>query len=275
MGSLITRFFIEVKELPNDGYGFVQLLFLGAAYGAVLFKASNWVKDGSELLLLIPSFAGIVGSVVLPFLGAVPDGAIVLFSGLGDDAQEQLSVGMGALAGSTVLLLTVPWGLSLIGGRVNLDDETGEPVYSKPPQAPSDWKKLTPGRFARTGVAPLKNVNYSAKFMLFTLLPFLIVQIPAFAQHCALTKDEDICEQSGTAALAAGIVAIIQFVLYLIDQVFLNSSSSLPVCAAHFSVVKERLGLNDSNNLFSRFVYAVSHFAFARRRRSSHAEDDD
>lgn len=72
-------------------------------------SASNMISDGSELLLLVPAVAGIVGSVVLPVLGAVPDGAIVLFSGMGDNAQEQLSVGVGALAGSTIMLLTVPW----------------------------------------------------------------------------------------------------------------------------------------------------------------------
>ena len=72
-------------------------------------SASNMISDGSELLLLVPAVAGLVGSVVLPVLGAVPDGAIVLFSGLGDDAQEQLSVGVGALAGSTIMLLTIPW----------------------------------------------------------------------------------------------------------------------------------------------------------------------
>lgn len=67
------------------------------------------ISDGSELLLLVPAVAGLVGSVVLPVLGAVPDGAIVLFSGMGDDAQAQLSVGVGALAGSTIMLLTIPW----------------------------------------------------------------------------------------------------------------------------------------------------------------------
>lgn len=72
-------------------------------------SASNMISDGSELLLLVPAVAGIVGSVVLPVLGAVPDGAIVLFSGLGDDAQDELSVGVGALAGSTIMLLTIPW----------------------------------------------------------------------------------------------------------------------------------------------------------------------
>jgi len=43
--------------------------------------------------MLIPSLKGIVGPVVLPILGAVPDGAIVIFSGLGPiaDAQEQVA----------------------------------------------------------------------------------------------------------------------------------------------------------------------------------------
>ena len=43
--------------------------------------ASNLISDGSELLLLVPSISGLVGSVILPILGAIPDGCIVLFSG--------------------------------------------------------------------------------------------------------------------------------------------------------------------------------------------------
>eukprot|EP00918_Siedleckia_nematoides_P021859 GHVU01047105.1.p1 GENE.GHVU01047105.1~~GHVU01047105.1.p1 ORF type:complete len:169 (-),score=23.09 GHVU01047105.1:76-582(-) len=88
---------------------------------------STLISDGSELLLLVPSLAGIVGPVVLPILGAVPDGAIVLFSGLGPDAQEQVSVGVGALAGSTIMLLTVPWFMSVFGGRVEV--RKGTPRY--------------------------------------------------------------------------------------------------------------------------------------------------
>ena len=121
--------------------GLFQLIFLGVAYAYILCYASNMISDGSELLLLIPSVAGLVGSVVLPVLGAVPDGAIVLFSGLGPDAQEQLTVGIGALAGSTIMLLTAPWFLSVLGGRVNIVD--GKASY-KPP-------KLTPaGKFSWT-----------------------------------------------------------------------------------------------------------------------------
>ena len=89
--------FIDVSTLPAGAYGFVQLLFLFFAYGYILMVSSNMISDGSELLLLVPSLAGVVGSIVLPILGAVPDGAIVLFSGLGPGAQQQLSVGVGAL----------------------------------------------------------------------------------------------------------------------------------------------------------------------------------
>jgi len=43
----------------------------------------------------------------------VPDGAIVLFAGLGQTsrlaAQTNIAVGVGALAGSTIMLLTIPW----------------------------------------------------------------------------------------------------------------------------------------------------------------------
>lgn len=83
----ISDFFISVESLPQNGYGFVQLLFLGAVYSHILMYASHLISDGSELLLLVPSLAGIVGSVVLPVLGAVPDGCIVLFSGIGPNAQ--------------------------------------------------------------------------------------------------------------------------------------------------------------------------------------------
>lgn len=73
--------FIEPKSLPDSADGFIQLLFLLVVYGYILKNASHMISEGSELLLLVPSLAGVVGSVVLPVLGAVPDGAIVVFSG--------------------------------------------------------------------------------------------------------------------------------------------------------------------------------------------------
>ena len=45
------------------------------AYAFILFNSSKMLSDGSELLLLVPSVSDLVGSIVLPILGAVPDGA--------------------------------------------------------------------------------------------------------------------------------------------------------------------------------------------------------
>jgi hypothetical protein len=100
--------------------GLVQVLLLLCTYGYILFTASSLISNGSELLLLVPSLKDVVGSIVLPVLGAIPDGCIVFFSGLGPNAQEEISVGVGALAGSTCMLLTIPWFLAVFAGRVNI-----------------------------------------------------------------------------------------------------------------------------------------------------------
>merc|ERR1712196_90455 len=80
MGQVISDVnscFISPEQLPDGVYGLVQLFFLFSVYGYVLFWAAEEIAEGSELLLLLPKIAGVVGSVVLPVLGAVPDGAIV------------------------------------------------------------------------------------------------------------------------------------------------------------------------------------------------------
>jgi hypothetical protein len=197
--------FARPEDLQHGFAGMVQILVLMAVYGFVLSKAGELISNGSELLLLVPSIAGAVGSIVLPVcavlllrrchamtsslvaatdvwrlacihlgqvLGAVPDGAIILFSGLGPNAQDTLKVGVGSLAGSTVMLLTgasrwglpvllscrsmssragvccaVPWLLGIVAGRVNLD-AAGEGAYKSRVRLADDggwwrWRALT------------------------------------------------------------------------------------------------------------------------------------
>lgn len=157
----------------------MQLIGLTVIYGYVLFFSANLIGDGSELLLLVPSLAGLVGSVVLPVLGAVPDGTMVLFSGLGDreTAQDQVSVGVGALAGSTVMLLTIPWFLAIYAGRVNL--ENGVPAYKNTPKLKTPDGAGFSWVCFNTGISVGPEIAKNAKLMLLTMLLYLIVQIPA------------------------------------------------------------------------------------------------
>jgi hypothetical protein len=151
----------------------VQMTILTGIYGYVLFSAAGMIGDGSELLLLVPSLAGLVGSIVLPVLGAVPDGMMVLFSGLGERmmAQEQLAVGIGALAGSTIMLLTIPWFLAIYGGRVSM--VKGKPNYSGKPKL-----KESDGLMS-TAVQVGPKIAKTSVIMLVTVCLYLIVQIPA------------------------------------------------------------------------------------------------
>ena len=47
---------------PDWFWGFAQVMMLMCVYGYILFFASNMLSAGSELLLLVPSLAGMVGS---------------------------------------------------------------------------------------------------------------------------------------------------------------------------------------------------------------------
>lgn len=210
--------------------GLVQVLTLLAVYGFVLYTASGLIAEGSELLLLVPSLRNIVGSIVLPVLGAIPDGCIVFFSGLGENAQEEISVGVGALAGSTSMLLTVPWFLSVLAGRVNIRPD-GSANYTRLHQR-GRWAKLMPPGNANldgTGVEPMRMVSISGKIMALTAVTYVVIQAAALSTGNYYTAKQT---ADSTAAAASAerypaafcfLVAIAFFVWYLYYQ--LTSSS--------------------------------------------------
>ena len=197
-----------VKNYVRTG---IQLVQIFAVYAYLLYVGCNMISDGAELLMLTP-YSKLVGCCILPILGAVPDGAIVLFSGLGPDAQENLDVGVGALAGSTVMLLTIPWGLAIFGGRVNLDDQ-GKPVYDVPRGTPR-YSKEPSGVFGR---AP--KVRKMALWMAATALPYVVVEAGALLAESKGVDDEaKVSLMESNWALAALVLCLVGFVAYLYTQ---------------------------------------------------------
>eukprot|EP00413_Alexandrium_margalefii_P045380 CAMPEP_0204586272 /NCGR_PEP_ID=MMETSP0661-20131031/47396_1 /ASSEMBLY_ACC=CAM_ASM_000606 /TAXON_ID=109239 /ORGANISM="Alexandrium margalefi, Strain AMGDE01CS-322" /LENGTH=522 /DNA_ID=CAMNT_0051595899 /DNA_START=64 /DNA_END=1632 /DNA_ORIENTATION=- len=193
--------------IPPDVLNIPQLLFMTVVYGVILYQSSQLIASGSELLLLFPSVAGLVGSIVLPILGAVPDGTMVLFSGLGPDAQNQVSVGVGALAGSTVMLLTFPWFIAVFFGRVPLDEKR-QPKYGS---SDATLKGLLDG-----GVSFQESLQKAAKIMLGTTLLFLVIQLPATFEEVSGISSTS--KQAGTEnmwALLGFILCVAAFCGYL------------------------------------------------------------
>ncbi|XP_050381579.1 sodium/calcium exchanger NCL-like [Argentina anserina] len=193
----------------DETYGFLPCtstslgnIFLIMVYGYVMFLSAKLLSAGSEILLQILG-PGIIGGLFLPLLSAVPDATIILASGLSGDtatAQSQVSVGMGLLAGSNVMLLTILWGTCLIVGKCDLENSVA--VDEK------DTK-----RFSLTGSGVTTDVwtSYAAAIMVISIIPIAIVQLP---QAFSATSE------STLPILISLIVAICFVMAYSIYQVF-------------------------------------------------------
>lgn len=102
----------------------------------------------------------------------MPDSAIIIVSGIGDVAQAQanIAVGVGTLAGSTIMLLTIAWSGAAFLARCDLN-EFGEAIDGRC------------GRFSlrHQGFTVDSDTPINARIMLATSLLYFVVQIPSFS----------------------------------------------------------------------------------------------
>lgn len=122
-----------------------------------------------------------IGTIIIPILGAVPEGAIVLFSGLGAKPQQTAAVGIGTLAGSSIMLLTINWGLVILAGRVDHDNSN----------IPNHELKLTNvWNVTSTGVTNNRAINIGGWQVIASLIPFLLMEICSIGQfHGGLSHE--------------------------------------------------------------------------------------
>lgn len=221
------------EKACRETYGFLPCsesvggsIFLMLAYGAVLMFAATCIGDGGEAMLdleIMPP--AIIGGILLPVLGAVPDAVIVAVSGLARatkvEVERKIAVGIGTLAGSTIMLLCVALPSSLFVGRCDIEDKGEGPVAvdqvldGQPSDAQKDgycqgFSSLCQHLY-RTGISHDNTVLRIKWFMAFTSLGYLVVQGPAFS------KDKDVIH---TSCLVGAIVCFVLLIVYLIDSVF-------------------------------------------------------
>ncbi|KAK6259853.1 hypothetical protein SCA6_014327 [Theobroma cacao] len=206
--------YIQLKSLTSSEsceqtYGFLPCtttvlgnVFLILVYGYLMFRAAKLLCDGCEILLEILG-PGIIGGLFLPVLSSLPDAIIILASGLSgsqETAQSQVSVGIGLLAGSTVMLLTVLWGSCLILGKCDLESALSKDLV--------DTKGFS---LTGSGVSTDVWTSYAARIMAISIIPFIIVQLPAVLYTTS---------QSRIAILIALVVSISLLLSYSLYQVF-------------------------------------------------------
>ncbi|KAL6838815.1 hypothetical protein ACP4OV_031529 [Aristida adscensionis] len=198
------------EEKCEQSYGFLPCtttvlgnLFLVLTYGFLMYKAATYLSAGSELLLEIMG-PGLVGGLLLPILGALPDALLVLVSGLSgskETAQSQVLIGMGLLAGSTVFLLTLLWGTCVVVGKCDLG----------PNGVAVDLQDSKGFSLTGTGISTDVQTSYAARIMGISVIPFII------AQFAKVVKTH---QSKRVAVLLALIVSFLLVLSYCLYQVF-------------------------------------------------------
>ncbi|KAJ0597629.1 hypothetical protein HanHA89_Chr04g0156781 [Helianthus annuus] len=105
----------------------------------------------------------------------------------GDDTGASFSaaMGMNVLAGSAVMSLTLIWPSVIAFGSYDLaedDDDTILPQITG--EEPSFIKKLT-----AYGVTTDSETSYTARIMLVSMIPFLILQLPKIINVTTVTRE--------------------------------------------------------------------------------------
>lgn len=216
-------------EFPQEDEHVFSSLFMIAVYGYFMCQGAMQISAGSELLLEVLE-PGLVGGLLLPILGAVPDAMIILMSGLKgtvEQAQSQIAVGMGTLAGSTILLLTVTWGGCLVVGRCDLVETAPRgALRAKNKVLTVPWfgrKFLT-----RTGVTTDAATRHNVWAMLGSVFLYLVIQIPsAFGHH-----------HSKRAAFATFALCCCTLVAYCAYQVIVPDLQTKKIAAARRSMMR-------------------------------------
>jgi len=217
--------YVDVTEIPDSSYGYFQLVSLLVIYFALLWLGSYLIVSGSELLIFIPGMTSLVGAIILPVLGQLPMMLLSIFAGFGADAQAELEVGVGALAGGIVGQVSIYAFVSVLLGAVNFDAKTGFPDYSKK-------SKSTPTTtfydyWFQTGVKMGKYTSTSTIFILVTAFPFVILMIPniIYAQDrvSSLTTEEKPYDIFGF------VFAFVLFIIFAVNQyIIMNSNEDMP-----------------------------------------------
>ncbi|XP_051124984.1 sodium/calcium exchanger NCL2-like [Andrographis paniculata] len=194
-------------ETCQPTYGFLPcssnvwgLLFLIVVYELLLSIGEQYVSTGSELFFQIIG-PGVVGASLFQLLGTIPQIVLILFSSLsGSDeaAQQRANLGIGLIAGTAAMLLTLVWGIVVVLGSYDLSEA-------------STADDQTTNSSRGYGVVTDVETSYTARLISITLLPFLIILLTK-AFHSEAAKR--------VVILIALIITVILLLAYASYQIF-------------------------------------------------------
>ncbi|XP_076937773.1 sodium/calcium exchanger NCL2-like [Bidens hawaiensis] len=181
-------------------------LFLIMVYQYLMSLGQSYISNGSDKFFSLIG-PGIFGAGLFHILANFPMLFLILENGLtGDDrgASFSAAMGMNVLAGSAVMSLTLIWPSVIAFGSYDLadDDDTISPQGEKT----SFIKKLT-----AYGLTTDNETSYTARLMLVSMIPFLILQLPKIINQTSVTH---------VIVLLTLILSVAFFIGYAVYQIF-------------------------------------------------------
>ncbi|KAI4333604.1 hypothetical protein L6164_018388 [Bauhinia variegata] len=204
----------ESERECEQMYGFLPCstsiyghLFLVLVYEYLLFHGESYLAAGGKQIFAMLG-PGVFGASAFDILGALPESLILLASGLSSNnekAQDYATTGVGLLAGSSILLLTVVWGTCVIIGKQQFKTDSGD--YNCPNSC-GGLKALLTG----SGITTNFETTQMARIMVLSVIPPVIMQIPNIFNFSSGPRS--------LTFLIALLITILFLILYLAYQIF-------------------------------------------------------
>ncbi|KAG8386379.1 hypothetical protein BUALT_Bualt03G0142700 [Buddleja alternifolia] len=173
---------IDHEETCEEMYGFLPCsksipghLFMILVYEYLLFHAESYVANGGERIFKILG-PGVFGASAFQIIGSLPEALILLASGLSsshETAEECVVTGVGLLAGSSILLLTIIWGTCVILGSQYFSNFNSSENKKQNP-----LERLFLSLWPGYGVETDMGTSYTSRIMLISVIPLVMIQIP-------------------------------------------------------------------------------------------------
>ncbi|XP_076924802.1 sodium/calcium exchanger NCL2-like [Bidens hawaiensis] len=181
-------------------------LFLIMVYQYLMSLGQSYISNGSDKFFSLIG-PGIFGAGLFHILANFPMLFLILENGLtGDDrgASFSAAMGMNVLAGSAVMSLTLIWPSVIAFGSYDLADD--DDTISPQGEMTSFIKKLT-----AYGLTTDNETSYTARLMLVSMIPFLILQLPKIINQTSVTH---------VIVLLTLILSASFFIGYVVYQIF-------------------------------------------------------
>ncbi|XP_071700955.1 sodium/calcium exchanger NCL2-like isoform X2 [Rutidosis leptorrhynchoides] len=202
-------------EICEPQYGFLPCtsglwgtLFLIVVYQYLMSIGQSYISNGSNKFFALIG-PGIFGASLFHVLANLPMLFLILENGLSSDdtgASFSAAMGMNVLAGTAVMSLTLIWPSVIVFGSYDLadDDDSGLPQLFG--EEPSFLQKLT-----AYGLTTDNETSYTARIMLVSMIPFLILQLPKIFDSTSVTR---------VIVLVTLIITLSFFISYMVYQIF-------------------------------------------------------